>query len=184
MKTLPLFGQVMPCGRAGMKKPIVAVRNLATPPTSWVDVHNASSSLDFLWASLPFRAALCWIVTVDFIPVTVHEIFALCHVYLRRSLSRDDATQFISPIPKCRRSQWSRVLRRRSTAAGLLRSWVRIPLRYVCLLCVLSGRDLCDELITRQEEPYRLWRVVVCDQEPRWRGGHSPRWDAEPETIK
>jgi hypothetical protein len=33
------------------------------------------------------------------------------------------------------------------------------------LLCVLSGRGLCDELITRPEESYRLWRVVVCDQE-------------------
>jgi len=30
---------------------------------------------------------------------------------------------------------------------------------------VLSGRGLCDELITRPEESYRLWRVVVCDQE-------------------
>jgi hypothetical protein len=36
----------------------------------------------------------------------------------------------------------------------------------VCLLCcVLSGRGLCDGLITRPEEFYRLWRVVVCDQE-------------------
>jgi hypothetical protein len=26
--------------------------------------------------------------------------------------------------------------------------------------CVLSGRGLCDELITRPEESYRLWRVV------------------------
>jgi hypothetical protein len=30
---------------------------------------------------------------------------------------------------------------------------------------VLSGRGLCDELITRPEESYRLWRVVVCDLE-------------------
>jgi len=30
--------------------------------------------------------------------------------------------------------------------------------------CVLSGRGLCDGLITRPEEYYRLWRVV-CDQE-------------------
>jgi hypothetical protein len=30
---------------------------------------------------------------------------------------------------------------------------------------VLSGRGLCDEIITLQEEFYRLWRVVVCDQE-------------------
>jgi len=30
---------------------------------------------------------------------------------------------------------------------------------------VLSGRGLCDGLITRPEESYRLCRVVVCDQE-------------------
>jgi len=30
---------------------------------------------------------------------------------------------------------------------------------------VLSGRSLCDELMTRPEESYRLWRVVVCDLE-------------------
>jgi len=30
---------------------------------------------------------------------------------------------------------------------------------------VLSGRGLCDELITRPEESYRLWFVVVCDLE-------------------
>jgi hypothetical protein len=28
---------------------------------------------------------------------------------------------------------------------------------------VLSGRGLCDELITRPGESYRLWCVVVCD---------------------
>jgi len=30
---------------------------------------------------------------------------------------------------------------------------------------LLSGRGLCDELITRPEESYRLWCVVVCDLE-------------------
>jgi len=38
----------------------------------------------------------------------------------------------------------------------------------VCLFwvsCVLSGRGLCDELITRPEESYRLCCVVVCDLE-------------------
>jgi hypothetical protein len=34
-----------------------------------------------------------------------------------------------------------------------------------CECCVLSGRGLCDGLITRPEESYRMWRVVVCDQE-------------------
>jgi len=54
-------------------------------------------------------------------------------------------------------------------AAHLLRSWVRIPLGawiFVCRECrVLLGRDLCDELITRPEESYRLWCVVVYDLE-------------------
>ena len=30
---------------------------------------------------------------------------------------------------------------------------------------MLSGRGLCAELITRPEESYRLWRVVVYDIE-------------------
>jgi hypothetical protein len=34
-----------------------------------------------------------------------------------------------------------------------------------CECCVLSGRGLCDELIIRPEESYRLWCVVVCDLE-------------------
>jgi len=56
----------------------------------------------------------------------------------------------------------------RSVAARLLRSWVCIPpvaWIFVCCECrVLSGRALCDELITRPEESYRLW-CVVCDLE-------------------
>ena len=32
-----------------------------------------------------------------------------------------------------------------------------------CECCVLSGRGLCDGLITRPEESYRLWCVLVCD---------------------
>jgi hypothetical protein len=34
---------------------------------------------------------------------------------------------------------------------------------FCCECCVLSGIGLCDELITRPEESYRLWCVVVCD---------------------
>ena len=30
---------------------------------------------------------------------------------------------------------------------------------------MLSGRSLYDGLITRAEESYQLWRLVVCDQE-------------------
>jgi hypothetical protein len=71
--------------------------------------------------------------------------------------------QLLSPVPVAVRS-W-----RRSAAARLLRSWVRIlpgSWMFVCCeCCVLSGRGLCDELITRPEESYRLWSVVVCDLE-------------------
>jgi hypothetical protein len=68
---------------------------------------------------------------------------------------------------KCIRSHWPRGLSRRSMAARPLRSWVRIPTRawmFVCCeCCVLSGRGLCDGLVIRSEESYRLWRL--CDQE-------------------
>ena len=57
----------------------------------------------------------------------------------------------------------------RPAAAHLLKSWVQIPpgaRMFVCCECrVLSGRGLCDELITRPEESYRLCCVVVCDLE-------------------
>jgi len=70
------------------------------------------------------------------------------------------------------RSQWPCGLRRRSAAARLLTLWVRIPSRALmsvcCECCVSSGRGLCDELITRPEESYRLWCVVVCDLETSW----------------
>jgi len=47
---------------------------------------------------------------------------------------------------------------------------------------VLSGRSLCDELITRPETSYPLWCVVVCDQEkPQEWGGHDPLWVAAPQ---
>ena len=70
------------------------------------------------------------------------------------------------------RSLWPRGLRRRSAAARQLRLWVRVPpgawMFISCECCVLSGRALCDKLITRPEESYRLWCVVVCDLETSW----------------
>jgi hypothetical protein len=70
------------------------------------------------------------------------------------------------------RSQWPRGLRHRSATARLLRLWVLIPPRawmsVCCECCVLSGRGLCDELITGPKESYRLWFVVLCDLETSW----------------
>ena len=88
----------------------------------------------------------------------VHDVFIF-----------DDSV--FSHYPSCR-SQWPRGLRRGSAAACLLRLWVRIPPVgmdvFCCACCVLSGRSLCDELITLPEESYLLWCVVVCDVETSW----------------
>jgi len=63
------------------------------------------------------------------------------------------------------RSRWPRGLRRGSAAARLLGLRVRIPsaawMSVCCECCVLSGRGLCDELITRLEESHRIWCVWV-----------------------
>jgi hypothetical protein len=78
-------------------------------------------------------------------------------------------TQIYSCTTGVCRSQWPRDLRRKSSAARLLVLWVRIPpgawMIVCCECCVLLGRGLCDGLIARLEESYRLWRVVVYDQE-------------------
>jgi hypothetical protein len=85
---------------------------------------------------------------------------------------------------KMRRSRWPRGLRRWSAAARLLRFWVRIPpgaWKFVCCECrALSGRGLCDELITRPEESYRLW-CVVCDLET---SGMRRTWPALGRSTK
>jgi hypothetical protein len=48
---------------------------------------------------------------------------------------------------------------------------------YEC--CVLSGRDLCDELIARPEESYRLWCVIcVIDSESKQNKQAEPMGDA------
>ena len=65
------------------------------------------------------------------------------------------------------KSQWSRGLRRRSTAVRLLGSWVRIPpgaWTFVCCeCCVCCQVEVCVyELALRPGKPYRLWCVVVC----------------------
>jgi hypothetical protein len=58
---------------------------------------------------------------------------------------------------------FTQYLKVRSAAARLLGLWVRIPpeawvsVSWDC--CVLSGRGLCDELVPRPEESYRMWCV-------------------------
>jgi hypothetical protein len=72
-------------------------------------------------------------------------------------------------------SHWPRGLRRRSSAARLQRFCVRIPpgawVFVCCECCMLSGRGLCDGLITRPEESYRLCASLCVIKKPRKRGG-------------
>jgi hypothetical protein len=72
---------------------------------------------------------------------------------------------------KMKWSQWPCGLRRGSAAARLLGLWVRIPPRawmsVSCECCVLLGRGLCDGLVTRSEEFYRVWCVSSVIVKPR-----------------
>ena len=64
-----------------------------------------------------------------------------------------------------RHSHWPCNQRRGSAAASLLGLRVRIQqaawMSVSCECCVLSGRDLCEDLITRPEESCRVWCVWV-----------------------
>jgi hypothetical protein len=56
---------------------------------------------------------------------------------------------------------------------------------FVCCECrVLLGRGLCDGLITRPEESYRLWLVTVCDQENSKNGEAKARYRAVKNTTQ
>jgi hypothetical protein len=78
---------------------------------------------------------------------------------------------FIPILSYICRSQWPCGLRSGSTAARLLGLWVRIPpeawMSVCCECCVLSGRGLCDRLITHPEESYRVWCVLSVIVKPR-----------------
>jgi hypothetical protein len=51
-----------------------------------------------------------------------------------------------------------------------------------CKCCVLSVRGLCDQLVPRPEESYRVWCVsTVCDHKTSTkRGGPAPYKAVEP----
>ena len=54
-----------------------------------------------------------------------------------------------------------------------------------CECCVLSGRGLCDGLITRPEESYQLWHVIVCDKNEEAKARYravkiQPKWVVTP----
>jgi hypothetical protein len=105
------------------------------------------------------ETALSWILAGNTVSLS----------YYRPTMKRNE---FRELNRKLCRSQWPRGLGYSSAASRPLRLWVWILPRawmFVCFeCCLLSGRGPCDELITRPEEFYRVWCVVVCDLETSW----------------
>jgi hypothetical protein len=115
---------------------------------------------------LPDRVSICLrsIYPLEY----MYEVVSFLHVY-----RLDFCMHFLYPILATCRSQWLGDLTCRSATARLLGLWVRIPplawMSFCCDCRVLSGRGLCDELITRPEKSYRLCCVVACDLETSWK---------------
>jgi hypothetical protein len=92
---------------------------------------------------------------------TKPQVSGLCHICCKTLSSETNCLNatVISP------TQWPRLLKRGSAAAGLLGLRIRIPPKtrtsFCCKCCVLSGRGHYDGPITRPEESYRVWRVRI-----------------------
>jgi len=101
------------------------------------------------------------LVAFNMFPIKTLRIFTaiiLVTWSLNHSLPNFSILKILVPIPV---AAWS-------AATRLLTLWVRIPPgAWMCVCCVLSGRGLCDELITRPES-YRLWCFIACDLEASW----------------
>jgi hypothetical protein len=85
-----------------------------------------------------------------------------------------------------RRFQWPRGLRPLACWDCGFESHQGAWMFVCCECCVLSGRRLCDGLVTRSEESYRLWRVVVCDQETSNTKRLKPAtglWKIQPQCV-
>jgi hypothetical protein len=100
-------------------------------------------------------------VTADGVSTCSYHRACILMVMIIKMFCTSQMQLFILLVP--------RGLRRRSAAARLLRLWLRIPpgawMSACCECCVLLGRGLCNELIPRPEESYRLWCIVECDLE-------------------
>jgi len=120
----------------------------------YFDVQNGSSNQ---WLAKSYFRTLKWLLYAHGPPCSENPSIEADKYFTLKSKGR---------------FQWSRGLRRSSATARLLRLWVRLRpeawIFFCCACYVLSGRGLCDELIPRPEESYRVWCVVVCDLETSW----------------
>jgi hypothetical protein len=94
-----------------------------------------------------------------------------------------------SKVANLCRSQWPRGLRRRATAARLLRWWVRIPKgawMFVCCVCAVCCQvevSATSWSLVQRSPADRSASLRVIKKPSGW-GGHSPRWAAVPEKKK
>ena len=139
------------------------------PDTMWHrDLTPAPSVWEFWWINCPWDRFLGEYSGVH-LSVPYHQCFYSYNIHLPPINLSKWYRLYLTTLNYIGRSQWLRGLSRRSAAASLPRLWIRIPPRawmsvcYEC--CVLSGRGLCDELITRPKNSNRLCCVVVCDLE-------------------
>ena len=77
----------------------------------------------------------------------------------RLRLSRGSVLAFGTQVRGFKPGRSRRIFKGKYKSSARRGAWMFV----CCDCCVLSGRGLCDELITRSEESYRLWCVVVCD---------------------
>ena len=123
---------------------------------------------------------LCRLIITCDVPLTLRRLMSYIYGAPILDVSRSHTTtqhsrqdsfgRLISssqrPLPDNTRHSQQTNIHAPGRAAHLLRSLVRISPGawiFVCCECrVLSGRGLCDEMITRPEESYRLCCVVVC----------------------
>ena len=130
---------------------------------------------------IPLCFLCCWYFTVTALQeCTEHSLIqgcTTCSVFERIRLAnplhfRKNLETHTLHSGRCK---WPHGLRRRCSASRLLRLWVRIPpggawMFVCCECCVLSGRGLCDGLITRSEESYRLGASLCVNKKPQKRG--------------
>ena len=121
------------------------------------------------WKYCPVRMNICFDKNCCLIKETVNSSLSCLEMQMyskfspraKFMVSKPNCIMCLQPCVCCQHCQ--------PAAAHLLRAWVRIPpgawIFVRCECRVLSGRGLCDELISRPEESYRLWCVVVCDLE-------------------
>ena len=134
-------------------------------------IHN-SSQVHAVWLFLPALVSFTFLNLTAVLSLQSQALLASI-VLLATKWNIIRAKNDVSAFKLyCLQTKWPRGLTRRFASARLLRLCVRIPpgawMLVSCECCVLSGRVLCDQVITRPEESYRLWCVVVCDLEMSW----------------